>query len=437
MGELTKLIETYCKNKITRFHMPGHKGNAPILKKLGAPYDITEIKDADVLFYAEGVLARLEDRYSDLYQSTTVLSAGGSTLCIQAMLALAKQQGDTILVARNSHVAFINTCALLDLKPIWITSNYDSSTGLLQQPTANQIELALQQNPQVHTVYITSPDYMGLMADISAISKVCHQHQAKLIVDSAHGAHLKFTSEDLHPITLGADLCCCSAHKTLPVLTGGALLHAKGYSSTELKSKMALFGSTSPSYLILQSLDYCADYLEQQAKEDFQQLEEEREYIASICQQNNLKLLGQDPTKWTVDGFTVGQTGEQLTEHFREYKIEPEYTNYDHTVFMVSPFNSSTDFARLDAAINSVTKKTPLQHATFSFPESIQLLTPREAVFSATESLSIFDAIGKVCAENKITCPPGIPIITAGEQLTYQHCDLLKNSGILTINVVK
>lgn len=179
------------------------------------------------------------------------------------------------------------------------------------------------------------------------------------------------------------------------------------------------------------------DYLEQQAKEDFQQLEEEREYIASICQQNNLKLLGQDPTKWTVDGFTVGQTGEQLTEHFREYKIEPEYTNYDHTVFMVSPFNSSTDFARLDAAINSVTKKTPLQHATFSFPESIQLLTPREAVFSATESLSIFDAIGKVCAENKITCPPGIPIITAGEQLTYQHCDLLKNSGILTINVDK
>lgn len=428
--------------------MPGHKGNCPALRPLGGRYDITEIEGADVLFSAGGILAQAEETLSRLYGCTTVLSAGGSTLCIQTMLALAKRRGGKLLAARNAHVAFINACALLGIDPVWAYPAYNTQTGLPDQISFQQVEASLLNNPEVRTVYLTSPDYMGQMADIEKIASLCRQHGVWLLVDNAHGAHLKFTPEDLHPAALGADLCCDSAHKTLPALTGGAFVHSAHHSPAELKGAMSLFGSTSPSYLILQSLGICADYLETQAPADFAALSDQWQALADAAKEAGLSVLpGGDRTKLSLDAHAAGLTGEQLAALLREHKIEPEYVSGRYAVLMLSPFNTALDHNRLLCAFDAVSSLTtqaknkgefaPLSQDTPPFRYPPRLLSPREAVLSPCEPLPAGDALHRICAENKITCPPGVPLIVAGEQITDSVLQLLKKSGIHTVNVVK
>lgn len=437
MAKLTSFVRQYAQQKISRFHMPGHKGNCSFLRELGGPYDITEIQGADVLFSPSGLLKELEETYSRLYGSTTVLSAGGSTLCIQAMLAVAKRRGGGILAARNIHLAFLNSCVLLDLSPQWLFTQPDSQTGLALPPTPEQVARALDRDKNIRTFYLTSPDYMGQIADIRGIAQVCRDRDVLLLVDAAHGAHLRFLREDAHPISLGADLCCTSSHKTLPALTGAALLHARELPADVLKEQMALFGSTSPSYLILQSLDLCADYLESHGREDFAGLEEQWEYCAQIVSQAALQpLRPSDPTKLTLDAHAVGWTGEELGERFRSFRMEPEYASSRHLVLMLSPFNTATDYARLEAATNILEKRPPiLEKESIHIPETV--LSPRQAVLSPSVSLPVEEAQGKICAENKITCPPGIPVVAAGERLDGELIRRLKKSRILSIKVVQ
>lgn len=264
--ELTQFLRDYAASGISRFHMPGHKGSFPgAADSMGAvlPYDITEIDGADVLYQSEDMLRRLEERLARFYGvSGTLLSAGGSTLCIQAMLAAAFREGDAVLAVRNAHTAFVNSCALLGLRPVWAYPEPLDSAGISGAVTPAQIADALRQHPEVKGVYLTSPDYLGVRSDIRAISDICHDMGLPLLVDNAHGAALVLAGPGEHPMAQGADLCCDSAHKTLPVLTGGAFLHLSSrYDRADIKAKMALFGSTSPSYLILASVDGCLDWL--------------------------------------------------------------------------------------------------------------------------------------------------------------------------------
>lgn len=448
ISSIHKFVSDYAQSGVSRFHMPGHKGNCPGLNALGGLHDITEVEGADVLFSADGIIAQTEQALTRLYGCTTVLSAGGSTLCIQAMLTLAARRGGRLLAGRNAHLALINACALLGIDPLWIYPDYNPQTGLPDQLNFQQIQEELLKHPDVRTVYLTSPDYLGQMADIQQIADLCHSRDAWLIVDNAHGAHLKFTPKDLHPIALGADLCCNSAHKTLPALTGGAFLHAKRQSSQELKSAMALFGSTSPSYLILESLDLCADYLEEQAKQDFLALWEQWEELARAAEDAGLGVLrGGDQTKLSLDAFAAGIEGPQLASLLREHKIEPEYVSCRTVVLMLSPFNTALDHNRLLCALDAVCSRTtqlrnkgefvPIeeQPATFCYPK--QRLTPRQALLSPCVTLPLAEAAGRICAENKIVCPPGVPILVAGELVTDSALQLLKNSGIRTLNVVE
>ena len=264
-------VKRYNQQNTVRLHMPGHKGKCILGFEQN---DITEISGADNLYQSEGIIAQSERNASSLFGCQTYYSTEGSSLCIRAMMYLAmlyaKEQNKELLVysGRNTHKSFISACALLDFDFEWITPQKDCDPFYSSSINAEKLDNDLLKNPnKIKVVYITSPDYLGNVSDIKTISKICKKHGALLFVDNAHGAYLKFLNPSQHPIDLGADLCCDSAHKTLPVLTGGAYFHvcnnAPSFFKKYAKNALSLFGSTSPSYLILQSLDTANRYISQ------------------------------------------------------------------------------------------------------------------------------------------------------------------------------
>ena len=221
-------LRQYAEHDWVRFHMPGHKGKG----MLGCEkWDITEVYGGDALYEADGIIARSERNATELFGTQrTCYSTEGSSQCIRAMLYLAlnnrpKVNSNVIVAARNVHKTFVYAAALLDIEPVWLWP--ESSSSLCGCPVTPAIlkETLDKLDAPPAAVYVTSPDYLGEMADIGSLAKVCHDSGTILIVDNAHGAYLKFLPKSLDPLDLGADMCCASAHKTLPVLTGGAYLH--------------------------------------------------------------------------------------------------------------------------------------------------------------------------------------------------------------------
>ena len=248
-------VRRYAGEDPLRLHMPGHKG----VPGLGPePWDLTEIPGADSLYEASGILRESEEEAGRLYGCPTFYSAEGSSLAVRAMVFLAcrwaldRGKRPKIAAARNVHRTFVTAAALLDVPLRWISG--ETCLQCTLDPAA--VEAALEAD--VTALYCTSPDYLGHIQEIEGLARLCRRRGILLLVDNAHGAYLRFLPVSRHPMDLGADLCCASAHKTLPALTGAAYLHiaaAHGDLAAQAKAALALFGSTSPSYLILASLD--------------------------------------------------------------------------------------------------------------------------------------------------------------------------------------
>lgn len=433
-------LKEYIASDFSRLHMPGHKGasTAPELSAM-FPFDITEIKGADSLFEAEDIIAESEENASSLYETkATCFSAGGSTLCIQTMISLVCKPKSKIIASRNAHKAFVNTCALLDLTPCFIKPCYNDSFGVSGEVSPESVEEAIKANPDASAVYITSPDYLGVISDVKAIAEICRAHNLPLLVDNAHGAHLKFTKEDLHPITMGATLCCDSPHKTLPVLTGGAYLHISpdcNITKEEAKARMALFGSTSPSYLIMLSLDLNNKYLAEKARMDFSILEDRVNALYSL----GLPKISSrnDITKLTIDCYKLGYDGGELAELLRKAKIECEYSAKRHVVLMLSPFNREIDFERIENFLKNLKRRAPIEEENLTVKIPKPALSIREAIFKNSVNVSVENALGRISAETKIKCPPGVPVIVAGEIIDEDAQKILKMSSISSINVIQ
>ena len=243
-------VQAYTERDPLRLHMPGHKGKGI----LGAQRDITEIDGADVLYHGHGIIRQSEEFASQLFGSAkTLYSAEGSSLSIRAMLALtmqyAKAQKKTprILAGRNAHKVFMTAAALLDLDVEWLYPQEESAL-ICCKVTANGLRQRLLELSELPTaVYLTTPDYLGNTVDLPSIAEVCHEQGILLLVDNAHGAYLRFLKPSRHPMDLGADLCCDSAHKTLPALTGSAYLHISPCAPTffveRAEQAMSLFAS--------------------------------------------------------------------------------------------------------------------------------------------------------------------------------------------------
>ncbi len=434
-------LEQYKQSGVVRGHMPGHKGRGlPCGFEAAFPYDITEIKGADVLFEAEGIIAESEKNASELFgTAATFYSAGGSTLCIQAMLAAVCGEGRAFICARNAHRSAMNSAVLLNLEPCWFYPEYEDSSVVSGKITAAAVEAAIsryaEKNPAC--VYITSPDYLGRLAPVREIAEVCHRHGMPLVVDNAHGAYLAFLDESLHPIAQGADMCCDSAHKTLPVLTGGAYLHVgnKKY-APEIKRFMSLFGSTSPSYLIMASLDLCNGYLAEKFR---------GELAETVCRVKSFRgkfvhLCADDiePMKITFYPISSGLTGYHLAEQLRANGIEAEYADETHTVLMLSASSTAEDFARLEQVCERLMcPRILLRPPHFELTEPKRAMLPREAFFAEKERVETENSCGRIAAEGVTVCPPCVPVVAAGEIIDENVMKILKMYSILNVNVVK
>ena len=435
-------VRRYRNSDAVRLHMPGHKGK-PLLGF--EPWDITEIDGADELFTADGIIAESEAQAGTLFGAHTVYSTGGSTLCIQTMLhltalyAASKGKRPRILAARNAHKAFVNAAALLDIDVRWLYPETDS--GYASCPvTAQQVTQALAEQPSITAVYLTSPDYLGNMQDIQGIAEVCHRANVLLLVDNAHGAYLKFLPQPRHPMDLGADMCCDSAHKTLGVITGGAYLHisrtAPALLARQAKASMALFGSSSPSYLILQSLDAANDRMEAFSRQLAEFLPVVDGLKARLAA-HGYGLAGEEPLKLTLCPKSFGYTGTEIAGILERHGMYPEFYDPDHVVLMLTPYNDTDELNRLEAVLCGLPRKAPVTAVPPSAPRPVPVLTPRQAILSESETLPIAQCLNRVSAAAAISCPPAIPLAVCGERIDRQVLDCFWYYGITHCVVVK
>lgn len=443
---IVDFVRRYRESGTVRAHMPGHKGRS----RLGyEPLDITEIAGADALYEADSIIRESEENAARHFGfGRTFYSAEGSSQCIRAMLFLAmdgrKRSGDrpVVLAARNVHKAFIHACALLDIDVEWLMPEGEgrelcscpvSPEGLRQKLTA-----CGENKP--FAVYITSPDYLGGTADVTGLAAICHEAEIPLLVDNAHGAYLKFLQPSHHPIDLGADMTCDSAHKTLPVVTGGAYLQISKEMEKKLtrdpKIALGLFGSTSPSYLILQSLDLCNQLLAEGYIEDIRTACARVSVLADALQKLGFDARANagDPLKLVIRD---ARGGTALAQGLRERGIEVEFADRTAVVLMLTPDNTEEDLIRIREALADIGAAGPAWEDLPALPAPVRAMTIREAVFASAELIDTQKAEGCICAVPTVSCPPAVPIAVSGEVITKETVQTLLAYGIMEIEVVR
>ncbi len=436
-------VRAYAQSDPCRLHMPGHKGTS----FLGIEHlDITEVAGADSLYEASGIIAESEANASALFGCRTLYSTEGSSQCIRAMLhlvalyAAAQGKKPRIAAGRNAHKTFLSAAALLDLEVDWLYPA--QNCGYLScDLTAQELEdYFIHGKEPPAAVYLTCPDYLGSGSDITALAEVCHHHGVLLAVDNAHGAYLKFLSPSLHPIDLGADICCDSAHKTLPVLTGGAYLHLSKEMDVavgqQAKNAMMIFGSTSPSYLILQSLDKANEYMETLPK----RLNEFVKTVDSVRKhlyRQGYSLYGSEPLKITIEAKSYGYTGEELAQLLHKQGLVAEFADRDYVVLMLTPEISADGLRRLEDALLQIPKKTTIVEATPVFSQGERVCSIHEAMLAPCEMLPAAESLGRVIAVPTVGCPPAVPILLCGERVDEHALRCFAYYGIRHCCVMK
>ena len=419
------LLQHREKNRAS-FHTPGHKNNPDALPQDLLSLDFTELPDTDSLFEADGVILEAERLAAGLFGAArTCISAGGCTLCIQAMFRLAAPGGGKVVCSRTVHRSAVNTMALLGIEPVWAMPE--------------DLIPVLRSHPEAKAVYVTSPNYYGQLLDIPALAAACREQGVPLLVDNAHGTHLMFTDPCLHPLALGASMTACSAHKTLNVLTGGAWLNIADARYAEgAKDAMALFGSTSPNYAVMASLDLARDWLETHRRE-YPKLQKRVAEIRALARSRGIALPGGpvDPTRITLNTGSIGMCGTAAAGLFRGAGVEPEYADGAFVVLIATPFNTESDFERLADAIELLPVREPLPEAPV-LPALPPVRTGlRSAVLAPAKTVLLADAAGKTAAQAACPCPPGVPVVMPGEEITEEAVEFLRGYGFSSIKVLE
>lgn len=420
-------------------HMPGHKRNTRLLA-MENPYglDVTEVEGLDDLHHPQSVLAAAMERAAALYHSDrSFYLVNGSTGGLLAAICAATRQGDRILAARNCHKAVYHAIGLRGLRPVYMLPEAEISFGMTGSVAPGTVAEALDRYDDISLVVLTSPTYEGVVSDIAAIASLCHRQGIPLLVDGAHGAHLGLSPAfPENALSCGADLVVHSLHKTLPAFTQASLLHLQGplVSEEEIRRQLAVFQTSSPSYLLMASLDRCVSLLASRAGDLFAAYEERlRRFYAAAEQWRNIALFRPDGQRDAVFGFDRGKllfsaskagcSGVWLAAMLRRtYQIETEMAMGNYVLAMTSICDSDEGFSRLADALAALDQTLP-DRGELPLAPALPPLPP--AVFTIGEAESrpgIFaplqDAVGGVCREYVYAYPPGIPLVAPGEVFT-------------------
>ena len=441
---LSDFLRNYSAENKVRFHMPGHKGR-PLT---GAEkFDLTEVEGADVLYSADGVIRESMDNASALFSSAkTLYSTEGSSLSIRAMVYLIKLYAMTngkkpeILAFRNAHKTFITACALTDTEITWLYGRGNKGVTCCDIDTEMVREYLDKRKMLPTALYVTSPDYLGNMADIKDFSELCSEKGIILAVDNAHGAYLNFLPENMHPMTLGADICCDSAHKTLPVLTGGGYLHiaekAPALFSQKAEYAMSLFASTSPSYLIMHSLDMANAVLASNYKENLASFIKAVETLKDNLKEKGYCFVGDEPLKLTFDSKKYGYKGTELAEYLLSKNIVCEFSDEDYTVIMLSISNSEDELMYLEEVLTALEKREEITEKPPHITSPERVLDLAKCIYMPAEKIPTEESVGRICGAINVSCPPAVPIVIAGEKIGKKEKELLLYYGVKEIEVI-
>ncbi|MDR1354223.1 MAG: aminotransferase class I/II-fold pyridoxal phosphate-dependent enzyme [Oscillospiraceae bacterium] len=436
MRSLADSIKKYIDQNPIRFHMPGHKGIGTLEQ-----YDLTELPGLDNLYNSRGCIKELENNIGNLYGCRSIISTGGATLCIQTMMASTLNPGNKIIVDRHIHISVLNTMILLDLHPVWIYRASSARSPFGAVITKEQLAATIKANPDARAVFVTGQDYYGFSPDLKALSGVCKQNKLPLLVDNAHGAYLKFLNPSAHPIELGADMCCDSWHKVFPTFTGAAVLHMQEqFDPTFAKQRMRLFGSSSPSYLVMNSIDNCLDYIKTQFAPNFKDFINRLANLKEELKALGFQLLNEDENsflKLTISGVHRGVTGFELQEKLAKQRVYVEYADHNCVILLVGTQNAKTEFAQLINILKTASSRPAIPMSTYSLQSPlIQKKSLPAAAWGRYKQIALKDCNGLVAGLQELKCPPCVPLIMPGEVIDSEVINVLKLCRYHSINCV-
>ncbi|HJJ95845.1 MAG TPA: aminotransferase class I/II-fold pyridoxal phosphate-dependent enzyme [Methanocorpusculum sp.] len=452
---LSFLID-HADKKTVSFHMPGHKGSE-IYRKYGyteflekiMDCDITEIIGADNLFQTEGILLRAQQEYAKLYgvKRAYLLINGTSGGLIAAILA-SVPKGGKIIMARNCHKAIYNALVLAGITPIYAYPEMIDEYGISGEISVTEIQRCLDENPDASAVILPSPNYYGICSDIKAIAGIVHAKGKILIVDQAHGAHLKFFSSAGYPSMpqsaeeQGADIVVNSIHKTLASFTQSALLtyNTERVDHYVLEDKLQMVMSTSPSYLLMASLDINADILKNHLSEAMGEWYDALEYFyneaAKIDGLSVIRPKNLDFTKINLDMSSRGLTGAELEQLLLEKGIYAELTTGNILMCMTGIGNTKLDMDRTLSALREIAATHPRASVVKKAPAVLDARLELCGIPIEKERIPLLEGAGRVCASSIIPYPPGIPFVCPGERLTEEVIEYVNNLRVAGEKVI-
>ena len=427
-------LKKYKRLHAARFHMPGHKADRkrfPLFKD--AALDITELSFADCLENPDGLIAAAESDCAEILGAKrSFFLTDGSSSGIFAMLYAVKRRGGKIVIARGAHKSVYNACAVLGIEPHILKGN--ELDGIALPPAAAEIEDIFKKEKDVAAVLATSPDYYGNISDYAALRKICDRYGKLLLVDGAHGAYLKFDPDAAHRYAGEyADAWVDGAHKTLPTLTQGALLNVNREDLIpDLREGAGVFRTTSPSYPIMASIEYGVKYLSENGGQLIDAVKREFSLMKMRLKKRGVLFYeGSETLQFSVDFGGMGICPYLAEEQLEKRRIYPEMNDGRYILFYLSPLTRTHHLARLERAIRRIAKMRSLKDTYDAKPEQvcgIKKFSYLAALAFRKESVPIAQAAGRIAARNAGATPPCFPVVVAGEQITEQAVELLKNA---------
>ena len=436
-----KLIK-YSKKDIIPFHMPGHKRKNILKSNLPYEIDITEIDGFDNLYKAEGILKDCLQNLSRLYKTyKSYYLVNGGTSGILASIRSFCNIGDKIIIARNSHKAVFNAVELLNLDAKILDADVDKY-GIVKEIDVRRLSKLVIENKDAKCIVITSPTYDGVLSDIKQIVDLAHSFKMPVIVDEAHGAHLFL--ENKSALNYGADVVLNSLHKTLPSLTQTAVMHVSNFAldkdnvSKKIERNISLFCSSSPSYVLMSSIDECVSFLEKKGKEYYLRLKSNLEYFKTkVRNLKHLKIIGYntphnyfnfDNTKIVILTNFCNLSGTQLLKKLRKYNIECEMASVTSVLCLTSLCDERRELLYLARALLEIDKTliTKQKEIIGVLPKIEMKLSIYRASLLKKSLVDLDSLQNMVCGEFVYAYTPGIPILIPGQKVTSEIIDYIK-----------